>query len=149
MHVFTFNNLAEANDFRMGKRQVAFLCWTQDSKLGNLGHQIASRLNVHSQTDWSIEDQAKKTWMQQSLWLLSIHPNWLHCRLDFTPGFGDILVCCCWIWCSGTGRQFSNRKETSCFPLLYARFKAGKSETPNCQKSECPLTKRLSYRGSS
>ena len=34
-------------------------------------------------------------------------------------------------------------------PLLNAGFEAGKSETPNRQQTECPLTYRLSYRGSS
>ena len=33
--------------------------WMQDSKLGSLTHQFASRLNAHSQSDWAIEDQAK------------------------------------------------------------------------------------------
>ena len=41
-----------------------------------------------------------------------------------------------------------NQKETSCFSLLNAGFEAGKSETPNHQQTECPLTNRLSYRGS-
>ena len=43
----------------------------QDSKLGSLRHQFASRLNAHSQTDWAIEDQAKKTWTQQPVPILS------------------------------------------------------------------------------
>ena len=53
-----FDALAQASDFRIERRQVVF-CWIQDSKLGSLRHQIASRLNAHSQTDWAIEDQAK------------------------------------------------------------------------------------------
>ena len=57
-------------------------------------------------------------------------------------------VCRCWFWCSGTGTQFSNRKETGCLPLLNAGFEAGKSETPNCQQTECSPTNLLSYRGS-
>ena len=31
----------------------------QDSNLGSLRHQIASKLNAHSQTDRAIEDQAE------------------------------------------------------------------------------------------
>ena len=46
-------------------------CWMQDSKLGSLRHQFASRLNAHSQTDWAIEDQAKKNWTQQHVPILS------------------------------------------------------------------------------
>ena len=60
-----------------------------------------------------------------------------------------IHVCCWSYWCSGTGERFSNRKGTSCLPLLNAGFEVRKSETPNRQQTECPLTNRLSYRGPS
>ena len=49
--------LVQGTDIRIERRQFVFLCWIQDSNLGSLGHQIASRLNA--QTDWAIEDQAK------------------------------------------------------------------------------------------
>ena len=43
------------------------------SKLGSLRHQIASRLNAHSQTDWAIEEQAKNLELNSpSLWWVSI-----------------------------------------------------------------------------
>ena len=38
-----------------------FKCILSKIKLGSLRHQIASRPNAHSQTDWAIEDRAK-TW---------------------------------------------------------------------------------------
>ena len=69
--------------------------------------------------------------------------------LDFAHGSGDIHVCFCYYWCSGTGMRFPNRKETRCLPPLNAGFEAGKSETPNHQQTECPHTKTLSYGGSS
>ena len=53
-----FDALAQASGLRIERRQVVFLCWMQDSKLGSLRHQFASRLNAHSQTDWAIEDPA-------------------------------------------------------------------------------------------
>ena len=61
MYIFVvnFDALAQASAFRIERRQVVFLCWMQDSKLGSLRHQFASRLNAHSQIDWAIEDQAK------------------------------------------------------------------------------------------
>ena len=59
MSVVNFDGLAQASNFRIERRQVVFLCWMQDSKLGSLGHQFARRLNAHSQNDWGIEDQAK------------------------------------------------------------------------------------------
>ena len=39
----------------------------------------------------------------------------------------------------------SNRKETSCLPLLNAGFESWKFETPNCQQTEYLFTNRLSY----
>ena len=45
--------------------------------------------------------------------------------------------------------RFSNRKETSCLPLLNAGFEPRGSLKPNLQQTECLLTNRLSYRGSS
>ena len=65
--------------------------WTQGPR-----HQIASRLNVRWQTDWAIEDQAKKLELDSSsLWSASIQPTWPHCQLTFAPGSGDIHICCC------------------------------------------------------
>ena len=81
-----------------------------------LRHQIASRLNARWQSNWAIEDQAK------NLWSARIQPNRPHCRLAFAPRFGDMHVCCCWCRCCGTGKWFTNRKETSCLPLLNAEF---------------------------
>ena len=45
----------------------------------------------------------------------------------------------CLFLCSGTGKRFSNRKESGCLPLLNAEPE-GKSMTPNRQQAECPLT---------
>ena len=65
----------------------------QDSNLDISRHLFASRLNAHSQTDWAIEDQAKKLELNSlSLWWVSIQPTWLQCHLAFTPGSGDILA---------------------------------------------------------
>ena len=52
-------------------------------------------------------------------------------------------------WCSGTSKRFRNRKKIRKrrLFLLNARFEAWKSETPNRQQTECPLTNRFSYRG--
>ena len=59
IHVVNFDALAEASDFRFERRQVAFLCWMQDSNPERLWNRIFSRLNARWQTDWSIEDQVK------------------------------------------------------------------------------------------
>ena len=60
-----------------------------------LRHLFASRLNARWQTDWAIEDQAKKLEIDSpSLWSASIQPTRPHCQLAFAPGSGDIHVCC-------------------------------------------------------
>ena len=105
-------------------------------------------LNARWQTDWAIEDQAKnlnstaRPYDQRAFSPLDPTARWLsHLALA-------IYVCYCYFRCSGTGKRFSNRKETSYLPLLNARFETGSPE-PNLQLTECPLTNRLSYRGSS
>ena len=56
-----------------------------------LRHQIASKLNARWQTDWAIEDQAKKLELDSPcLWSASIQPTRPHSRLAFAPGSGDI-----------------------------------------------------------
>ena len=74
------------------------LCSSAECRIWTLGprHQIASRLNARWQTDWAIEDQAKKIELDSSsLWSASIQPTWPHCQLTFAPSSGDIHVCRC------------------------------------------------------
>ena len=113
-----------------------------------LRHQIASRLNAHWQTDWAIEDQAKnlnstaRPYDQRAFSPLDPTAVW-HSHLalaiymfavnfDALAQASDIrierrqVVSLCW-------EQDSNPSG---------------SQTPNRQQTECPLTNRLSYRGS-
>ena len=59
--------------------KVVFLCWMQDLNLGSLRHLLTSRLNAHSQTDWTIEDQAKN-WN----WTARPYDEWAFSPFDFT-----------------------------------------------------------------
>ena len=62
------------------------LCSSAECRIWTRGprHQIASRLNARWQTDWAIEDQAKKLELDSpSLWSASIQPTWPHCQLTF------------------------------------------------------------------
>ena len=94
--VVHFDALAQASDFRIKRRQVVFLCWMQDSNPEVLWNPIFSRLYACWQTDWAIEDQAKKLELDSpSLWSASIQPTWAHWHLAFAPGSGDIHICCC------------------------------------------------------
>ena len=61
----------------------------QDSNLEVSRHLFASRLNDLSRTDWAIEDQAKKTWTQQPVPMMSEHSA----QLTLLP-FGF----CTWLW---------------------------------------------------
>ena len=97
-----------------------------------------------------------KTWTQHHAPMMSEHaadltslqPAWFHCRNWFTPGSGDIHICCLIFIVLLHREGISNRKETACLPLLNAGLEPWKSETPNHQQTECSLTNRLSYRGS-
>ena len=77
--IVNFDALVQANDIRIKRRQVVFLCWIQDSSMGSLRHLITSRLNAHSQTDWAIEDQAKNLNSTARL-----YDGWAFSPLDFT-----------------------------------------------------------------
>ena len=84
---------------------------------------FASRLNACRQTDWAIENQAKKLELDSpSLWSASIQHTQPHCQFAFAPGSGDVHICCFQFRCSGTDKRYSNRKETSCLSLLNAWF---------------------------
>ena len=106
-----------------------FLCWKLDL---NPGSQTPNR----QQTECSLTNRPsyrgsslKLELDSPSLWLASIQPTWPHCHLAFAPVSGDIHICCCWFRCSGTGKRYSNRKETSCVPLLKAGFEPGIPDT--------------------
>ena len=72
-----FDALATGKWYWIERRPVVFLCWTQYSD------RISSRLNVHRQADWAIEDQALKLELNSpSLWSANIHPTRPHCRND-------------------------------------------------------------------
>ena len=59
----------------------------------------------------------------------SIQPTRLHCQLAFAPGSTDIHVCCCQFRCPRTGKRYSNRKVTSCLPVMNAGFEPRVSDT--------------------
>ena len=95
--------------------------WTQGPR-----HQIASRLNARWQTDWAIEDQAKnlnstaRPYDQRAFSPLDPTVSWLsHLALAI---YIFVVV-------NFTGKQYSNRKETSCFPLLNEGFEPGIPDT--------------------
>ena len=95
-----------------------------------LRHQVASRLNARWQTDWAIEEQAKnanstvRPCDQRTFSPLDPTVSWLsHMALAIC------IHVCCWFRCFDTGKRYSNRKETSCLPLLNAGFEPRVSDT--------------------
>ena len=118
--------------------------WTRDPR-----HQIGSRLNARWQTDWAIEDQAKNlnsTARPYDQWAFSpLNPtvSWLsHLPLaiyiSVVVNF-DALA-------QASDIQIKTRQVVF---LCWMQDLISGSQTPNQQQTECSLTNRLSYRGSS
>ena len=115
-----------------------------------LRHQIASRLNAHWQTDWAIEDQVKNLnstalpYDQRAFSPLDPTAVW-HSHLD--------LAIYMFVFVNfDTVAQASDirieRRQVVFFCWEQDSNPSG-FQTPNRQQTECPLTNRLSYRGSS
>ena len=112
-------------------------------------HQIASRLNGRWQTDWAIEDQAKnlnstaRPYDQRAFSPLDPTVSWLsHLALAiyiFVVVNFDALA-------QASDIQIERRQVV--FLCRMQALNPG-SQTPNRQQTECSLTNRLSYRGSS
>ena len=118
--------------------------WTRGPR-----HQIASRLNARWPTDWAIEDQAKnlnstaRPYDQRAFSPLDPTGSWLsHLALAiyiFVVVDFDALA-------QASDIQIERRQVVF---LCWMQDLNPGSQTPNRQQTECPLTNRLSYRGSS
>ena len=127
------------------------LCSSAECRIWTWGprHQIASRLNARWQTDWAIEDQAKtlnskaRAYDQRAFSPLDTTVSWLsHLALAiyiFVVVNFDALA-------QASDIQIERRQVV--FLCWMQDFNPG-PQTPNRQQTECSLTNRLSYRGSS
>ena len=114
-----------------------------------LRHLFASRLNAHWQTDWAIEDQAENLnstahpYDQQAFSPLDLTASWLsHLALTiymFVVVNFEALA-------QASGIRMERRQVVF---LCWMQDSNPRSQTPIRQQTECPLTNRLSYRGSS
>ena len=86
--IFYFDALAQASDFRIERRRVVFSCWMQDSKLGSVRHQFASR-QYPLTNSLSYRGSSKNSTTRPIKCEHSAHLILLHCRLAFAPGPGD------------------------------------------------------------
>ena len=112
-------------------------------------HQIASRLNARWQTDWAIEDQAKnlnstaRPYDQRAFSPLDPTVSWLsHLALAIyifvVVDFDDLA--------QASNIQIERRQVVF---LCWMQDLNPGTQTPNRQQTECLLTNRLSYQGSS
>ena len=83
-----------------------------------------------------------------SLWSASIQPTRPHCRLAFAPGSGDIHVCFVNFDALAQASDIRIERRHIVF-LCWMQGSNPRSQTPIRQQTECSLTNRLSYRGSS
>ena len=114
-----------------------------------LRHLFASRLNACWQTDWAIEDQAKnlnstaRPYDQQAFSPLDLTASWLsHLALAiymFAVVNFDALA-------QASDIRIERRQVVF---LCWMQDSNPRSQTPIRQQTECLLTNRLSYRGSS
>ena len=126
------------------------LCSSAECRIWTRGprHQIASRLNARWQTHWAIEDQAKNLnstappYDQRAFSPLDPTVRWLsHLALAiciFVVNF-DALA-------QASDIQIKRRQVVF---LCWMQDLNPRPQTPNRQQTECSLTNRLSYRGSS
>ena len=146
--VVNFDALAQASDIQIEGRQIVFLCSMQDLNPVPR-HQLASRLNARWQTDWAIEDQAKslnstaRAYDQWAFIPLGPTVSWLsHLALAiymFVVVNFDALA-------QASGIQIERRQVVF---LCWMQDLNPGPQTPIRQQTECSLTNRLSYRGSS
>ena len=127
------------------------LCSSAECRIWTRGprHQIASRLNARWQTDWAIEDQAKnlnstaRPYDQRAFCPLGPTVSWLlHLALAiyiFVVVNFDALA---------QARDIQIERRQVVFLCWMQDLNPG-PQTPNRQQTECSLTNRLSYRGSS
>ena len=118
--------------------------WTRDPR-----HQLASRLNARWQTDWAIENQAKNLnstahpYDQRAFSPLGPTVSWLsHLALAiymFVVVDFDALA-------QASDIQIKRRQVVF---LCWKQDLNPRPQTPIRQQTECSLTNRLSYRGSS
>ena len=115
-----------------------------------LRHQIASRLNARWQTDWAIEDQAKnlnstaRPYDQPAFSPLDPTAVW-HSHLALAIYMFVVVNFNALTQASDIRIE---RKQVVFLCWMQDSNPSG-SQTPNRQQTECPLTNRLSYWGSS
>ena len=154
IHTYTYLHTCLLSIAMLWDRQAIFDPKGDKLSSSNQGlwKRISSRLHAHWQTDWAIEDQAKN-------WKLIIRPYgerafslldpaavclshlalaYIHTYIFVVVNF-DALA-------QASDIQIERRQVVF---LCWMQDLIPGSQTPNRQQTECSLTNRLSYRGSS
>ena len=148
MCVVNFDALAQASDIRTERRQVAFLCWMQDSnpKVSDT-YSPANWMPADKSTELSRIKQnlisTARPYDQQAFSPLDLTANWLsHLALAiymFVVVNFDALA-------QASDIRIERRQVVF---LCWMQDSNPRSQTPIRQQTECLLTNRLSHRGSS
>ena len=146
--VVNFDALAQASDIRIERRQVVFLCWMQDSN-------PRSQTPIRQQTECLLTNRLSyqgsnknlnstaRPYDQQAFSPLDLNASWLsHLALAiymFVVVNFDALA---------QANDIRIERRQGVF-LCWMQDSNPRSQTPICQQTECLLTNRLSYQGSS
>ena len=147
--VVNFDALAQASDFRIERRQVVFLCWEQDSNPGpqtpirqQTECSLTNRLSYRGSSLKNLNSTARP-YDQQAFSPLGPTVSWLsHLALAiyiFVVVNFDALA---------QASDFRIERRQVVF-LCWEQDSNPGPQTPIRQQTECSLTNRLSYRGSS
>ena len=146
--VVNFDALAQASDIQIERRQVVFLCRMQDL---NPGSQTPNR----QQTECLLTNRlsylgsSKKLELDSpSLWSASIQPTWPHCQLTSHLVLAIYIFVVVNFDALAQASDIQIERRQLVFLCRMQDLNPG-SQTPNRQQTECLLTNRLSYRGSS
>ena len=143
--VVNFYALAQASDIRIERRQVVFL------------HSNLEVSDTYSPGDWKPTHKPTelsriklKTWAQQPVPMMSEHSAHLTSQpVGFRTWlwrYTCLLLLISMYWHRQAIFESKGDKLSS---SAKCRIRTWKSQTPIRQQTECPLTNRLSYRGSS
>ena len=146
--VVNFDALAQASDIQIERRQDVFLCWMQDL---NPGPQTRNR----QQTEYSLTNRLSYRGSRKNLNSTArTYDQRAFIPLDLTVGWLSYLALAIYIFvvvnfdAPAQANDIQIERRQVVFLCWMQDLNPG-PQTPNRQQTECSLTNRLSYRGSS
>ena len=146
--VVNFDALAQASDIRNEKRQVFFLCWMQDLN-------PRSQTSIRQQTECLLTNRLSYRGSSKNLNSTARpYDQQAFSPLDLTASCPSRLALAIYMFvvvnfdALAQASDIRIERRQVVFLCWMQDLNPG-SQTPNRQQTECSLTKRLSYRGSS